>query len=176
MGNSLILAGGCFWCLEAVYQKVKGVTKVTSGYIGGLTDNPTYKDICTGTTGHAEVVKIEYDDSIDDDLLLKIFWSIHDPTTLNRQGNDVGTQYRSGVFYQNDTQKELAEYHIQELTKLNAFSDPIVTEVTKASTFYPAEDYHKNYYLNNPNQGYCSFVVKPKVDKFMLNFSEILEA
>ncbi len=154
-------AGGCFWCVEAVFQRISGVVSVESGYCNGSTQNPTYQDICTGTTGHAEVVKIEFNEhlvSFED--LLQIFFATHDATTLNQQGSDKGTQYRSAVFYVNDEQQTQANQFIQNL------SDNIVTEVTELSVFYPAEDYHQNYYNNNPNQPYCAMLITPKLDKY----------
>jgi peptide-methionine (S)-S-oxide reductase len=166
------LAGGCFWCLEAVYVEVAGVQKVVSGYAGGHVDNPTYRQICTGTTGHAEVVQITFDPTvITFRELLEIFFVIHDPTTLNRQGNDVGTQYRSAIFYHNEAQRETAESVIAELTESRAFASPIVTEVAPIGAFYPAEDYHQNYYANNSYQPYCQIVISPKVEKFRKTFA-----
>jgi peptide-methionine (S)-S-oxide reductase len=167
---------GCFWCVEAVFQRLKGVTKVTSGYMGGHTLNPTYKEICTGTTGHAEVLQIEYDpEVITFEELLEVLWTTHDPTTLNRQGNDRGTQYRSAVFYHNEQQKEIAEKSIQEVAT-PLYADPIVTEVTKISEFYPAESYHQNYYNYNGYAPYCRFVVAPKVSKLRQKFAHKLKA
>ncbi|HTB99175.1 MAG TPA: peptide-methionine (S)-S-oxide reductase MsrA [Ferruginibacter sp.] len=158
---------GCFWCTEAIFQELEGVVKVTSGYSGGHVANPTYKEVCTGTTGHAECLNIEYDPKkISFDELLEVFWQTHDPTTLNRQGNDVGTQYRSVVFYHNHEQKEITEKYIKELNKSGAWKDPIVTTLEPFVKFYPAEDYHQNYYLNNGEQPYCHFVIRPKVEKF----------
>lgn len=176
MSNTLTLAGGCFWCTEAVFQRLEGVDTVISGYMGGHTENPTYKEICTGQTGHAEVIQISFDPGkISEAELLEVFFATHDPTTLNRQGADVGTQYRSGIFYVNDTQKSIAEKTIQELTEAKVFENPIVTEVTKASTFYPAEDYHQNYYNLNGTQPFCSFVISPKVQKLEKVFKEKLK-
>ncbi|MEM7734758.1 MAG: peptide-methionine (S)-S-oxide reductase MsrA [Deinococcota bacterium] len=167
------LAGGCFWCLEAVYQDVQGVSKVVSGYMGGHVDNPTYRAVCTGNTGHAEVVQVTFDPSqVAYEDLLGIFFGIHDPTTLNRQGGDVGTQYRSAVFYHSDEQKEAAERMVTEAQQ--AWDNSIVTEVTPAVTFYEAEDYHQNYFLNNPGQPYCMAVVAPKVTKFRKYYSDKL--
>ncbi|HMO61718.1 MAG TPA: peptide-methionine (S)-S-oxide reductase MsrA [Ferruginibacter sp.] len=158
---------GCFWCTEAIFQQLEGVIKVTSGYSGGQTQNPTYKEICTGLTGHAECLNIVYDPSkITYDELLEIFWQTHDPTTLNRQGNDVGTQYRSVIFYHNELQKEKATHYKSALDKSGAWSKPIVTTLEPFVKFYPAEDYHQNYFINNPDQAYCQFVVRPKVEKF----------
>lgn len=162
---------GCFWCTEAVFQQLNGVSKVVSGYSGGETKDPTYKEVCSGDTGHAEVLQITYDPSvITFKDLLEVFWSTHDPTTLNRQGNDVGTQYRSVVFYHNEEQKELSQAYMKRLDDSGAFDDPIVTEITAFEKFYPAEDYHQNYYNLNPNQGYCQFVIRPKVEKFKKAF------
>lgn len=167
---------GCFWCTEAVFERVKGVHSVMSGYAGGTVENPTYEQVCTGTTGHAEVTQITYDpEVISYDELLQIFWRTHDPTTLNRQGNDVGTQYRSVIFYHDDEQKQLAEKYKEELNASGAWEDPIVTEIVPLSVFYEAEDYHQNYYENNPNQGYCSFVIAPKLEKFEKVFKEKLK-
>ena len=169
------LAGGCFWCTEAVYAQIKGVKSVTSGYLGGEVPNPTYKDVCTGLTGHAEAVEIEYDPTqVPFEKLLEVFFATHDPTTKNRQGADVGTQYRSGVFYHDDEQKRIAEEVIKRLDDSGAFPAKIVTEVTKATTFYPAEDYHQDYFANNPRQPYCQAVVAPKVDKVRKVFKDLL--
>lgn len=166
---------GCFWCTEACFQQLKGVVSVTSGYTGGTTKNPTYEDICSGETGHAEAVQVVYDPKvITYPELLEVFWKIHDPTTLNRQGNDVGTQYRSAIFTHNEEQKKLAEEYKLKLDKSGAFKDPIVTEVTPASMFYPAEKYHQNYYNLNSNKGYCQYVVKPKLDKLKEVFKDKL--
>ena len=168
---------GCFWCTEAVFQDVEGVEKVVSGYAGGKIANPTYREVCSGRTGHAEVIQITYDaDIISYDELLEIFWKTHDPTTLNRQGNDVGTQYRSVVYYHDDEQKQLAEDYKHKLNDSGAFSNPVVTEVSPLDTFYPAEEYHQNYYKNHPGEGYCSFVIRPKVDKFKQVFSNKLKS
>jgi peptide-methionine (S)-S-oxide reductase len=169
------LAGGCFWCTEAVYAQIKGVKGVTSGYLGGEVPNPTYKDVCTGLTGHAEAVEIEYDPAqVSFEKLLEVFFATHDPTTKNRQGADVGTQYRSGVFYHDDEQKRIAEDVIKRLDAAGAFPGKIVTEVTKATTFYPAEAYHQDYFANNPRQPYCQAVVAPKVDKVRKVFKDML--
>ncbi len=158
---------GCFWCTEAVFQELKGVIKVTSGYSGGHAANPSYEEVCTGTTGHAECLQIIYDPSIITfDELLEVFWESHDPTTLNRQGNDIGTQYRSAIFYHNAEQKEKAEHYKAELTRSGAYDKPIVTEITAFTKFYPAEDYHQNYYNTHGSQPYCYLVIKPKVEKF----------
>jgi peptide-methionine (S)-S-oxide reductase len=170
MQDNLELAtfgGGCFWCVEAVFQRLNGVEKVVSGYSGGKILNPTYEQICTGTTGHAEVCQITYNPKIVSyEEILEVFWKTHDPTTLNRQGNDVGTQYRSVIFYHNDSQKELAETYKKKLNESGAFSKPIVTEISPMKTFYSAEKYHQNYYNTNPYQPYCMYVVQPKVEKF----------
>ena len=167
---------GCFWCTEAIFERVNGVVKVESGYSGGTVENPTYQEVCTGTTGHAEVTQITYDPSvISFDELLEIFWKTHDPTTLNKQGNDVGTQYRSVIFYHNEEQKELAEKYKSELDKSGAWDNPIVTEISPFKNFYSAEGYHQDYYENNPNQGYCAFVIAPKVEKFEKVFKDKLK-
>lgn len=170
-------ANGCFWCTEAVFEELSGVISATSGYIGGQTANPTYKEICTGETGHAEALEIVFDPAkITFDELLEVFWETHDPTTLNRQGADVGTQYRSGVFYHNQEQKEKAEKYKAELNKSGAFDKPIVTEITAASKFYPAEDYHQQYFENNENSNpYCKIVIRPKLDKFRKVFKDKLK-
>jgi len=171
--QKIIFGAGCFWCTEAVFQSVNGVKQVVSGYMGGHTPKPTYKDICRGNTGHAEVTEIEYDASVISlDELLLIFFRTHNPTTLNRQGNDVGTQYRSAIFYTTEEQKQAAETMIKRLTDEHVFDAPIVTEVTPASEFYKAEDYHQNYFNDNPDQPYCSFVIQPKLNKFAKEFTE----
>jgi peptide-methionine (S)-S-oxide reductase len=167
---------GCFWCTEAIFENLNGVTSVVSGYAGGHVDNPTYEEVCTGTTGHAEVTQITYDPSvISYDKLLEVFWKTHDPTTLNRQGNDVGPQYRSVIFYHNEEQKALAEKYKDELNKSGAWDNPIVTEITAYTNYYLAEKYHQNYYENNPNQGYCAFVIAPKLEKFKKVFKDKLK-
>lgn len=167
---------GCFWCSEAVFQQLDGVTKVESGYSGGSVVNPTYKAVCSGSTGHAEVLQITYDpDKISFKELLEVFWATHDPTTLNRQGNDVGTQYRSAIFYHNEDQRLQAEKYMKSLDQSGAFDDPIVTEITRFDKFYKAEDYHQNYYNLNGSQPYCQFVIKPKVDKFKKAFADKLK-
>jgi peptide-methionine (S)-S-oxide reductase len=167
---------GCFWCTEAIFERLNGVVKVESGYSGGKIESPTYEEVCTGTTGYAEVTQITYDPSIISfDELLEVFWKTHDPTTLNRQGNDVGTQYRSVIFYHNEEQKELAEKYKTELDKSGAWDNPIVTEISPFSNFYSAEGYHQDYYENNPNQGYCAFVIAPKVEKFEKVFKNKLK-
>ncbi len=160
------LAGGCFWCLEAAFSELRGVEGVASGYSGGAVPNPSYEDVCTGTTGHAEVVQIAFDPTVVSySDLLHVFFTIHDPTTLNRQGGDVGTQYRSAIFYHSPAQKAEAERVIAELQAEKVWEDPIVTEVRPLAQFYPAEEYHRDYFRRNPNQGYCSAVVAPKVAK-----------
>jgi len=161
------LGGGCFWCLEAVYNEVKGVTSVVSGYAGGAAKNPSYEAVCSGATGHAEVVQITFDPKeVAYRDLLEIFFTIHDPTTLNRQGHDVGTQYRSVIFCHDDTQKETATNVVTELDQAGLWRDPIVTQILPAPEFYPAENYHQRYFERNPGQGYCTMVVAPKVAKF----------
>jgi peptide-methionine (S)-S-oxide reductase len=170
------LASGCFWCLEAVFDNLQGVTDVVSGYAGGATINPTYRQVCNGTTGHAEAVQIQFDpDVISYRELLEVFFSIHDPTTLNRQGADVGDQYRSAIFYHTPEQKQVAEQLIRELSEEKIWQDLIVTEVTPFTIFYPAEDYHQEYYANNPDQGYCRMVISPKVTKFRMKFGNRLK-
>lgn len=161
------LGGGCFWCVEAIFQQQPGVTKVVSGYAGGEEENPTYQSICSGTTGHAEVIQITFDPKVVSyNELLHLFWRSHDPTTLNRQGNDVGTQYRSTLLYHSNEQRNAAEKSREQAQEY--FEDPIVTEITALEKFYPGEDYHQDYYLNNPQQGYCSFVIRPKLEKLGL--------
>ncbi len=170
------LGAGCFWCVEAVYDQLEGVISVESGYSGGTTENPTYKEVCTGTTNHAEVCQITFDpDVISFGELLTVFWSIHNPTTLNRQGADVGTQYRSAVFYHSEKQKEIAEQQIELVNAEKLYDDPIVTEVTPFDKFYKAEDYHQEYFENNPENSYCRLVVGPKVEKFKKLFKDQLK-
>jgi peptide-methionine (S)-S-oxide reductase len=170
------LANGCFWCTEAIFQQLKGVEKVTSGYTGGNLKNPTYKEICTGNTGHAEGIQIEFDSNIISyQEILDVFFSTHDPTTLNRQGYDTGTQYRSAIFYHSETQKEIAEAFITALTNAHVFDNPIVTEITPLSVFYKAENYHQNYYNNNKSQGYCQAVINPKLAKFIEKYQSKLK-
>lgn len=165
------LAGGCFWCLEAVYHNMLGVESVQSGYMGGKVPNPSYEDVCTGGTGHAEVVQITFDPkSVSYEEILEVFFVIHDPTTPDRQGNDSGTQYRSAIFFHTPLQQAAAEKAIAKLTAGKVFRNPIVTQLTPASAFYPAEDYHRDYYERNPSQPYCMFVVEPKVQKFRKHF------
>ena len=168
---------GCFWCVEAVFQQLDGVQSVASGYSGGHVDNPTYKQVCNGNTGHAEVIQITYNpQEISFAELLEAFWSSHDPTTLNRQGADVGTQYRSVIYYHNNEQKELAEKFKKELTASNAFSNPVVTEISPFTKFYKAEDYHQNYYNQNGDQPYCRMVIAPKLEKFKKVFKDKLKS
>lgn len=167
---------GCFWCTEGVFQQLKGVHSVVSGYSGGHVKNPTYKQVCGGDTGHAEVVQITFDPGvISFEDLLQVFWRTHDPTTLNRQGNDVGTQYRSVVFFHSDEQRQIAEQYKQQLDRSGSFARPIVTEIVPFDVFYPAEDYHQNYYDQNPQQAYCQMVVRPKIEKFKKEFKEKLK-
>ena len=170
------LGSGCFWCTEAFFLKLKGVESVESGYSGGKVKNPTYREICTGMIGHAEVVQVKFNPKeISYEDILEVFWNTHDPTTLNKQGADEGTQYRSVVFYHNDDQKKVAEQYKIQLDKSGTFKNPIVTEITPLSIFYPAEDYHQNYYALNPNQGYCQYVIRPKVEKFNKQYSAKLK-
>jgi peptide-methionine (S)-S-oxide reductase len=170
------LGGGCFWCLEAVYDQVKGVKSVESGYMGGDRPNPTYEAVCTGTTGHAEVIQIHFEpEVITYRNLLEIFFGIHDPTTLNRQGNDIGTQYRSAIFYHSPEQEAIANEVIRTLTEEKLFDNPIVTRVDPASTFYIAEDYHQEYFVRNPSQPYCTYLIHPKVAKFRQHFADRLK-
>jgi peptide-methionine (S)-S-oxide reductase len=168
----ITLGGGCFWCLEAVYRETEGIESAVSGYMGGASPNPTYKQVCSGSSGHVEVVQVTFDPAVISCRdVLEIFFVIHDPTTLNSQGNDHGTQYRSVIFYHSEAQKAAAEDIIAELTRENAYGCPIVTAVEAASTFYRAEDYHQDYFANNPNQPYCAYVVAPKVQKFRAKFA-----
>lgn len=167
---------GCFWCVEAVFQRIDGVESVISGYTGGEVANPSYEAVCSGTTGHAEVAQVKYNpDKVSFEELLQVFWGTHDPTTLNRQGADVGTQYRSAIFYHNDEQKELAEMWKEKLNSNGVFDKPIVTEITKIGDFYTAENYHQNYYDNNSNQPYCMMVIGPKLDKLEKAFKDKLK-
>jgi peptide-methionine (S)-S-oxide reductase len=169
----ITLGNGCFWCTEAIFQQVKGVTKVTSGYSGGHVENPTYEEVCEKTTGHAEVLQVEFDTTqVTIDEILEIFWQTHDPTTLNRQGNDVGPQYRSVVFYHNKSQKERAEFFKKKLDESGAFGNPIVTAIEPYTNFYVAENYHQDYYNKNGNQPYCYFVIRPKLEKFEKAFKD----
>lgn len=174
--DTATFANGCFWCTEAIFQDLKGVYQVTSGYTGGKLKNPTYKEVCTGLTGHAECLQIIYDPSvISFEELLEVFWKTHDPTTLNRQGNDAGTQYRSAVFYHNENQKLLAEKYKMELDAAGIFENPIVTEITAFEVFYPAENYHQEYYNLNGHAPYCQYVIRPKVEKFKKVFKDKLK-
>ncbi len=167
------LGGGCFWCVEAVFQDLKGVVKVESGYSGGPSADPSYKEVCSGLSGHAEVVQVTFDPAIVSfQDILRVFFTVHDPTTLNRQGNDIGTQYRSVIYYHSGDQKRDAETVIKEAQEV--WDHPIVTEVSALGKFYKAEDYHQNYYKDNPNQGYCSFIIAPKVKKFRERFKELV--
>ncbi len=170
------LGAGCFWCTEAIYERVNGVKRVESGYAGGHVKNPDYRSVCSGNTGHAEVVQLDYDpDLISFAGLLEIFFKTHDPTTLNRQGADVGTQYRSTIFYHNEKQRETAQLVIDELNRAGIWNDPIVTTLEPFTEFYIAEQYHQEYFENNPNQGYCRLVIQPKVEKFEKLFSDLLK-
>jgi len=174
--QTVTLAGGCFWCLEAVFDEVKGVHSVESGYAGGQMDNPSYRAVCNGDTGHAEVVQVHFDPNIVSYRdLLNMFFAIHDPTTMNRQGGDVGTQYRSAIFYHDDEQKKIAEELIKDLNSQKIWDKPIVTEVAKLDKFYVAEDYHQEYFARNPYQPYCQAVVAPKVSKFRKHFLDMLK-
>jgi peptide-methionine (S)-S-oxide reductase len=173
----IVLAGGCFWCLEAVFDQVSGVSDVVSGYSGGHKANPSYEQVCTGLTGHAEVVKVTFDPAVIPLTdLLHIFFTIHDPTSLNRQGADVGTQYRSAIFYTSPAQQETAAAVIQELTDAKLWSTPVVTQVLPLEAFYPAEEYHQEYFARNPGQGYCQFIISPKVAKFRQKYTKYLKA
>lgn len=174
--DTATFGAGCFWCVEAVFQELAGVKSVKSGYMGGFVKNPSYKEVCTGRTGHAEVAQIVYDPAVVSfEDLLQVFWKTHDPTTLNRQGNDIGTQYRSAIFYHNEKQKELASYYKEKLDKSGAYPNPIVTTLEPLSDFYVAEDYHQNYFNNNSDQPYCAFVIQPKLDKFREAFKDKLK-
>ncbi|HMQ70445.1 MAG TPA: peptide-methionine (S)-S-oxide reductase MsrA [Ignavibacteria bacterium] len=174
--DSAILGGGCFWCIEAILNELKGVEKVESGYSGGNIKNPTYQEVCTGKTGHAEVVKITFDpEIISYGKLIEIFFHIHDPTTLNRQGNDVGTQYRSVIFYNSEAQKKTAEEVIKNISDSGLWSDPVVTVVEALEAYYPAEDYHQDYYNNNKEKSYCSIVIAPKIAKFYEEYKDLIK-
>lgn len=174
--DTATFAAGCFWCVEAQFQQLEGVDSVVSGYIDGHVPNPTYKQVCTGTTGHAEACNIIYDpQKISYDELLAAFFTAHDPTQLNRQGNDIGTQYRSGIYYHNEEQKEKANYYIHKLNEEKVYDQPIVTEVKPYDVFYVAEDYHQNYYNQNSEEGYCAMVIKPKMEKFKKVFADKLK-
>ena len=171
------LAGGCFWCTESVFDELRGVERVVSGYSGGHTESPTYQEVCTGTTGHAEVIDVAFDPSeIDFADILRVFFTVHDPTTLNRQGGDIGTQYRSTIFYHSEAQKQAAEAVIREIDAAAIYPNPIVTEVVPFEKFWPAEDYHQEYFANNPNQPYCAAVIAPKVAKFRKMYAERLKS
>lgn len=174
--DTATFGNGCFWCTEAVFQQLKGVEKVTSGYSGGDYKNPTYEDVCTGLTGHAECLNIVFDSTVISFAdLLNVFWKTHDPTTLNQQGADVGTQYRSVIFYHNEEQKKISEAYIKQLTESKTFSSPIVTTLEPFTKFYPAENYHQNYFNQNVKQPYCQFVIRPKVEKFQKEFKDKLK-
>ena len=167
--DSATLGGGCFWCLEAVYTRLEGVNSVASGYAGGNVENPTYEQVCTGETSHAEVVKINFDPKETSfETLLEWFWRCHDPTTLNRQGGDIGTQYRSVIYYENENQKSKANKSKKDADSAGIFENPIVTEIHALDVFYPAEDYHHDYYKNNPDAGYCTYIIRPKLEKLKL--------
>ena len=175
--ETIVLGGGCFWCTEAVFDRVQGVLDVESGYCNGQVINPSYEQVCTGRTGHAEVVKLAFDPAqISLHEILEIFFVVHDPTTLNRQGNDVGTQYRSGIYYLEDEQKKVAEQVIREIGESKTYRDKVVTEVEPLANYSAAEAYHQDYFKNNPNQGYCAFVVGPKVEKFQKTFAARVKA
>jgi len=174
--ETIVLGGGCFWCTEAVFDRVQGVVDVESGYCNGETVNPSYEQVCTGRTGHAEVVRLEFEPAqITLREILEIFFVVHDPTTLNRQGNDVGTQYRSGIYYESEAQKQVAEEVIREIEAGKTYRSPVVTEVKPLANYSAAEAYHQDYFLNNPDQGYCAFVVGPKVEKFRKTFAAKLK-
>lgn len=174
--DTITLGAGCFWCVEAVFTELRGVESVTSGYMGGQVKNPSYKEVCSGNTGHAEVARIVYDPKLlSMDELLEVFWQTHDPTTRDRQGADVGTQYRSAIFCHTEAQRLIAEEYRKRLDASGAFRAPIVTEITAATTFYPAEDYHQDYYALNGDQGYCQMVIRPKLDKFRKVFADKLK-
>jgi peptide-methionine (S)-S-oxide reductase len=175
--DTATFANGCFWCTEAIFEELKGVVSATSGYTGGLTDNPTYKEVCSGETGHAECIQIVYDSNvISFDELLEVFWKTHDPTTLNRQGNDIGTQYRSAIFYHNEAQRQKAEAYKEALDKSGAWNNPVVTEISPFTKFFLAEDYHQQYYeLNGNTNPYCQYVVQPKLEKFHKVFADKLK-
>ena len=174
--ETITLGGGCYWCVEAVYENLKGVKSVVSGFSGGKITNPSYEEVCSGTTGHAEVVQITFDKNVTNlDEIFKVFFTVHDPTTLNRQGADKGTQYRSVIFYNNEKQKQEAQSIIAELKKANVYKDPIVTTIEPFTKFYKADDYHQNYYANNKNQPYCQMVIQPKIEKFEKVFKDKLK-
>jgi peptide-methionine (S)-S-oxide reductase len=174
--DTATFGAGCFWCVEAVFQRLNGVVSVKSGYSGGTVKNPSYKEVCGGSTGHAEVAQIVYDPSVVSyDELLEVFWKTHDPTTMNRQGNDVGTQYRSAIFYHNEEQKKKAEKYKEEINRSGAYPAPVITEISPLKNYYPAEDYHQNYYNQNGGQSYCQYVIQPKVEKFEKIFKSKLK-
>ena len=175
--ETITLGGGCFWCVEAVFDDLQGVEDVVSGYMGGQSANPSYEEICTGRTGHAEVIQVKFDPAIISFReILEVFFAVHNPTTLNRQGNDAGTQYRSAIFYHAAEQQQIADQVIESVGGGKVWDDPIVTEVVPAATFYPAEEYHQEFFRRNPNQGYCLAVVSPKVSKFRKNFTSKLKS
>jgi len=175
--ESIILANGCFWCTEAVFQRLRGVESVTSGYAASKVPDPSYEQVCMGRTGAAEATEVVYDPAVISlDKLLEIFWHMHDPTTLNRQGNDVGTQYRSAIYYRNDEQKEVALASKAALEKSKTYKNPVVTEITPFSNFYPAESYHEDYYNRNPSQAYCRFIIDPKVQKLLKEYRNVVKA
>jgi peptide-methionine (S)-S-oxide reductase len=170
------LANGCFWCTEAIYKRIKGIKSVIPGYAGGEIKNPTYNQVCMGTTGHAESIQLKFDPNIISfEKILDIFWNTHDPTTLNRQGNDIGTQYRSAIFYHDEKQREIAEKSKSDLEIKGIFKNPIVTEITPFKNFYVAEDYHKNYYDNHQEAPYCNFVIEPKIHKLFMNYEKDID-
>lgn len=173
--QQVTLGAGCFWCVEAIYQRLKGVYNVESGYSGGQADNPTYQQVVSGRTGHAEVIRLDFDpEIISFEQILEVFWHTHDPTTLNRQGADVGTQYRSAIFFHSDEQRQIAALSLERTQSSGLWANPIVTEITPLTNYFKAEDYHQNYFNNNPNAGYCSVVIAPKIRKFMRDFSDLL--
>jgi len=175
MKETIVFGGGCFWCMEAVFQMLRGVQSVDSGYTGGKIANPTYEEVSSGKTGHAEVVRVIFDPEIIKlKDLLAVFFTTHDPTTLNRQGNDVGERYRSSIFYSTDEQKEIVQNFIKQLVEENNFSKPILTEVLHLENFYPAEEYHKNYYKNNPDKAYCQVIINPKIAKLRQEYSKLI--
>jgi peptide-methionine (S)-S-oxide reductase len=174
--ETITLAGGCFWCTEAVFKRLRGVTAVVPGYAASQVKNPSYEQVCTGRTGAAEAIQVTYDPAvISYETLLEIFWHLHDPTTLNRQGNDVGTQYRSGIYYQNDEQKRIALASKEALDKSGAYKNPVVTEIVPFTNFYAAESYHKDYYDRNRSQGYCAFVIDPKIQKLLKQYRNVVQ-
>lgn len=175
--ETITLGAGCFWCVEAVFQNLKGVESVVSGYSGGHIKNPAYREVCNGVTGHAEVIQIKFDPTVVSIAeILQVFWQTHDPTTLNRQGNDIGTQYRSAVFYHTEEQQKIANLYKEELDKSKTFHDPIVTEITAFTNFYPAEEYHQNYFNQHSEESYCQYVVRPKVEKFEKLFKDKMKS